>query len=349
MAKIEFSSISKNYGKTAALREFNLSVKHGELVSLVGPSGCGKTTALRIAAGFVIPDDGSVIIDGADATMQSAQKRNMGMVFQNYSLFPNLTVFGNVEFGLRTRKVRSVERRKLVGETIEMVRLNGLEDRYPHQLSGGQQQRVALARALAFRPTMLLLDEPLSALDAKVRLEVRSEIRRLQSELGVTTIFVTHDQEEALSISDRLAVMSDGVVEQVGTPIDIYRHPVNSFVAQFVGTIIELEATVLSASLVDIAGQVVQLPQSEYRVGRKLKLSVRPEEFEICATSVYSGCMKGKVTRREFRGASSILEVRVAGLESALQVLVAQNEEIPNKDENVFVRIRPDFKRITPV
>ena len=349
MTKLEFSGISKNYGKTVALRDFNLSVKQGELVSLVGPSGCGKTTALRIAAGFTAPNHGKVIVDSADVTLQPAQKRNMGMVFQNYSLFPNLTVFGNVEFGLRTRKVTAVERKKLVGETIDLVRLNGLEDRYPHQLSGGQQQRVALARALAFRPTVLLLDEPLSALDAKVRLEVRTEIRRLQSELGMTTIFVTHDQEEALSISDRLAVMSDGVLEQVGTPFDVYRHPVNSFVAQFVGTIIEIEATVLSASLVDIAGQAVNLTQSEYGVGRKLKLSVRPEEFEICATNVYSGCMKGKVTRREFRGASSILEVRVAGLESALQVLVAQNEEIPNKDENVFVRIRPDFKRITPV
>lgn len=349
MTKLEFSGVSKSYGKTVALRDFNLSVKQGELVSLVGPSGCGKTTALRIAAGFVIPDNGYVIIDGIDVTAQPAQKRNLGMVFQNYSLFPNLTVFGNIEFGLRTRKVTSVERKKLVGETIEMVRLNGLEDRYPHQLSGGQQQRVALARALAFRPTMLLLDEPLSALDAKVRLEVRNEIRRLQSEIGVTTIFVTHDQEEALSISDRLAVMSDGVIEQVGTPSDIYRHPVNSFVAQFVGTIIEMEATVLSSSLVDIAGQVVHLPQSDYGVGRKLKLSVRPEEFEICATNVYSGCMRGRVTRREFRGASSILEVQIDGLESALQVLVNQGDLTPNKDGYVFIRIRSDFTRITPL
>ena len=273
----------------------------------------------------------------------------MGMVFQNYSLFPNLTVFGNVEFGLRTRKVTAVERKKLVGETIELVRLNGLEDRYPHQLSGGQQQRVALARALAFRPTVLLLDEPLSALDAKVRLEVRTEIRRLQSELGMTTIFVTHDQEEALSISDRLAVMSDGVLEQVGTPFDVYRHPVNSFVAQFVGTIIEIEATVLSASLVDIAGQAVNLTQSEYGVGRKLKLSVRPEEFEICATNVYSGCLRGRVVRHEFRGASSILEVHIAGLENSIQVLAAPDDALLSKDGSVFVRLRPDFQRITPL
>ena len=232
---LKFSGARKSFGDVVALAGFDLEVAKGELVTLLGPSGCGKTTALRIAAGFEQPDSGTVELHGVNITNQPAHKRNMGMVFQNYSLFPHMNVTENVGFGLKVRGKESAEREMLVTAAIDRVRLNGLGERYSHQLSGGQQQRVALARALVFEPQVLLLDEPLSALDAKVRAELRDEIRLLQSEAGVATIFVTHDQDEALSISDRICIMKDGHVQQIGTPRDVYLHPANAFVARFVG------------------------------------------------------------------------------------------------------------------
>lgn len=234
-SELRFESITKRFGATVALIDFELPVASGELVTLLGPSGCGKTTALRIAAGFEVPDTGRVIVNGVDITTTAAHRRNMGMVFQNYSLFPNMTVFDNVMFGLRMRRDDRSSARRRVDEMLQLVRLDGLATRFPHQLSGGQQQRVALARALAFRPAVLLLDEPLSALDAKVRAEIREEIRQLTTRLGTTTLLVTHDQDEALGISDRICVMDGGRIEQVGTPTEIYDHPVGSFVADFVG------------------------------------------------------------------------------------------------------------------
>lgn len=234
-AGLEFSNITKRFGSTVALHEFSLTIRSGELVCLLGPSGCGKTTALRIAAGFEMADHGTVKSGTTDITAMPANRRNMGMVFQSYSLFPHLTVVDNVAFGLKMRKIASRERRQCAMEMLELVRLSNLEGRYPHQLSGGQQQRVALARALAIQPSVLLLDEPLSALDAKVREEVREEIRLLNKTLGTTTLFVTHDQDEALEISDRICVMNQGRVEQVGTPTEVYDQPANDFVADFVG------------------------------------------------------------------------------------------------------------------
>lgn len=232
---LEFESLTKCFGATTALQEFNLSVAAGELVTLLGPSGCGKTTALRLAAGFERPDSGRVVLGGVDVTDLPPHRRTIGMVFQNYSLFPHLNVADNIMFGLRMRRTNRDEARMRAREMLDLVRLHGLAERYPHQLSGGQQQRVALARALTIRPDVLLLDEPLSALDAKVRGEVRDEIRSLTTKLATTTIFVTHDQDEALGISDRLCVMNEGVVEQVGTPAEIYDNPRTSFVAGFVG------------------------------------------------------------------------------------------------------------------
>jgi putative spermidine/putrescine transport system ATP-binding protein len=235
MSSVTFNSISKNFGDVIALQNFSLSLNEGELVTLLGPSGCGKTTALRIAAGFETSDAGTFSVGGVDVTGLAPQKRNMGMVFQNYSLFPHLTVRENIEFGLSVRKHDKSRRLTRVNDMLELVQLGKLGARFPHQLSGGQQQRVALARALAIGPSVLLLDEPLSALDARVRTEVRDEIRQLQQRTATTTLFVTHDQDEAVAISDRICVMGNGTIHQVGTPRDVYMNPATEFAATFIG------------------------------------------------------------------------------------------------------------------
>jgi putative spermidine/putrescine transport system ATP-binding protein len=234
-ATVELEDVVKSYGSSIALTGLSLKVQPGEFVSLLGPSGCGKTTALRALAGLEGIDSGAIRIDGEDVAAVSANKRDMGMVFQQYSLFPHMTVRQNVAFGLEMRRVAAAERRTRVVDALDMVHLAEFAERYPHQLSGGQQQRVALARALVTRPRVLLLDEPLSALDAKVRVSLRDEIRRIQTDLGITTLFVTHDQEEALAVSDRIAVMNKGNIEQIGTPEELYLSPTTSFTADFVG------------------------------------------------------------------------------------------------------------------
>ena len=236
--------LEKSFGPTRVVKDFNLGIDKGEFVSLLGPSGCGKTTVLRMVAGFETPTSGAIRIDGKDWSGLKPNQRNIGMVFQAYALFPNLTVAQNVGFGLKVAGVDKAEIDKRVDEMLELIGLPDLGGRYPFQLSGGQQQRVALARALARQPRVLLLDEPLSALDAKIRVSLRDEIREIQRELGITTIFVTHDQEEALSMSDRVVVMNRGIADQVGTPFDIYNRPTTRFVAEFVGTLSILKATV---------------------------------------------------------------------------------------------------------
>lgn len=255
---LRYEGVSKTYGATFALADFDLAVSRGEFVTLLGPSGCGKSTALRVAAGFVAPDGGRVKVGDVDITHTPARNRSMGMVFQNYSLFPHLTVRENVAFGPRMRRQPHKEVLLRSNEMLELVRLIDLADRLPHQLSGGQQQRVALARALATRPNVLLLDEPLSALDAKVRAEVRDEIRRLVRELGTTTLFVTHDQDEALGISDRVCVMSAGRIEQIGRPTEVYDRPANDFVAQFVG---EINLLRVHSELIRVRPERVRLHQ----------------------------------------------------------------------------------------
>jgi len=234
-SKLELSNITRKFGSVTALAGLNLTVEPGELVALLGPSGCGKTTALRIVAGLESADSGSLVVNGVSYLDKPANERDMGMVFQSYSLFPNMTVSQNIEYGLQVRKIESTKRRKIINEKLELVALGEKANSYPHQLSGGQQQRVALARALAIEPTVLLLDEPLSALDAQVRSQIREEIRRIQLSLGITTLFVTHDQEEAMSIADRVGVMSHGKLEQIDRPISIYNNPATPFVASFVG------------------------------------------------------------------------------------------------------------------
>jgi len=239
---VELAGLRRVFGDVVALDGLTLTLSPGELVALLGPSGCGKTTALRILAGLERPDGGRVVVDGRDVTHLPANRRGMGMVFQAYSLFPNLSARDNVAFGLRVRRQSADRRRQRAGELLDLVGLSSAADRYPHELSGGQQQRVALARALAIEPQVLLLDEPLSALDAKVRAQLRDEIRRLQSEVGITALFVTHDQEEALSIADRVGVMSHGRLEQIASPDEVYGRPATAFVAQFVGAMNRLPA-----------------------------------------------------------------------------------------------------------
>jgi len=228
MTFLELSSLRKEFGAAVAVQDFNLQVEKGEFVSFLGPSGCGKTTVLRMIAGFEKPTRGRIIIDGKDVTALNANKRNIGMVFQQYALFPNMTVADNIQFGLKVAGADGGLRQKRIKDMLGIIHMEQFANRYPHQLSGGQQQRVALARALAIQPQVLLLDEPLSALDAKIRVNLRQEIRSIQRQLGITTIFVTHDQEEALSISDRIVVMNQGVIDQLGTPLDIYNRPQTS-------------------------------------------------------------------------------------------------------------------------
>jgi putative spermidine/putrescine transport system ATP-binding protein len=319
MSNLEFASIRKTFGGTVALHSLDLDVQQGELISLLGPSGCGKTTALRIAAGFEFPDSGSIIVGGTDITPMPAHKRNMGMVFQSYSLFPNLDVSGNVDYGLRTRKANRADSRKRVAEMLELVQLTPHAKKYPHQLSGGQQQRVALARALAIAPSVLLLDEPLSALDAKVRAALRDEIRRIQTEVGITTLFVTHDQEEALAISDRIAVMSQGRIEQLGTPTDIYRNPSTAFVARFIGSMNELPVTVVDGHTVRVLDVPVHVTRgTQLAADATATLLVRPEDTHFVSNG--EAGLAGHVVGQTFQGVSTTVAVRLASLDTLISV-----------------------------
>ncbi len=284
MPGLELQGLHKQFGDVVALRTLDLSVNSGEFVSLLGPSGCGKTTALRIVAGFEHADQGRILVEGKDITDVPANRRDMGMVFQSYSLFPNMTAQQNVEFGLRIRRQRSAERARRASELLDLVGLASAVGRYPHQLSGGQQQRVALARALAIEPQVLLLDEPLSALDAKVRVQLREEIRRIQTQLGITALYVTHDQEEALSVSDRVVVLSHGQIEQVGSPAEIYGEPRTVFVAAFIGTMNRIEATVRSDSpgMVESAGRLLPADAArQWTGGPNVLMLIRPEVITL--------------------------------------------------------------------
>ena len=294
------------FGSVQALDRFSLDIGPGEFVALLGPSGCGKTTALRILAGFESANSGQVLVDGRDIQSMPAQRRGMGMVFQSYSLFPNMTVLQNVAYGLRLRKVGSSERKAKAMSLLEMVELKDRAQRYPHQLSGGQQQRVALARALAIEPRVLLLDEPLSALDAKVRVQLREQIRALQRRLAITTVFVTHDQDEALSMADRVAVMRQGRLEQVAPPAELYSDPQTAFVAEFVGTMNRLPAKVVSPGRVAVLGhEVAARGPAANGVGGAVDALVRPESL---ALSLVPGA-NGIVTAVTFRGAQSRVDV----------------------------------------
>lgn len=317
---IVFRDVCKSFGTTVALSHFDIAVQDGELVTLLGPSGCGKSTALRIAAGFEVADSGDVAIGGTSVIGLPPSKRGIGMVFQNYSLFPHLTVRENLEFGMRVRRVGRVQRAARVDELLQLVRLDGLANRYPHQVSGGQQQRVALARALAVQPRVLLLDEPLSALDATVRIEVRDEIRRIQRESGIATVFVTHDQEEALAISDRICVMREGSVEQVGVPQAVYRFPSTPFVARFVGKVNDLEVELRSSTTVSLRGHATEIlvPSTTMSVG-EARLLIRPEDVRLVAARE-SRALQGTVENLYFGGATTSVDVLITGTRQSIQV-----------------------------
>ena len=311
MAELELKHLRRQFGDFTALDGIDLEVASGEFVSFLGPSGCGKTTALRLIAGFDRPTSGRIVIDGREITGTPPNRRDIGMVFQAYSLFPNMTAERNVEFGLRVRKQSRADRGTKARELLDLVGLSEAASRYPHQLSGGMQQRVALARALAIQPRLLLLDEPLSALDAKVRVQLREEIRRIQTALGITTIYVTHDQEEALSISDRVAVLSKGQIEQIGTPAEIYGSPATPFVAQFVGTMNRIESTVSrdTPGTVDSSGVRIPVAAAQgRRPGERVLLLVRPETVELEAATENGG-LSGVVVSHTFLG--SVTRVRV--------------------------------------
>src|SRR5689334_18077636 len=289
MAFLELQNLHRDFGTNKALDGIEIALGEGEFLSLLGPSGCGKTTALRLVAGFDRPDSGRIVVDGKDVTGVSPNKRDMGMVFQAYSLFPNMTAAQNVQFGLKIRRRPGGDRRKRVEDLLELVGLGHAGGRYPWQLSGGMQQRVALARALAIEPRVLLLDEPLSALDAKVRVQLREEIRRIQLELGITTLYVTHDQEEALSVSDHVAVMYGGRIEQMGSPAEMYSAPATPFVAEFIGTMNRLEGTVVEGG-VDHAGTMLHIEAARDRSrGERVLVLVRPETVEVDPASANGG------------------------------------------------------------
>jgi putative spermidine/putrescine transport system ATP-binding protein len=306
-AGVSLENLVRTFGKVRALDGLTLAIEPGEFMALLGPSGCGKTTALRVLAGFETVDGGRVIVDGLDVSDVTARKRDMGMVFQSYSLFPNMSALDNVAFGLRMRKQSGRDRRAKASELLEMVGLGDQRAKYPHQMSGGQQQRIALARALAIEPRVLLLDEPLSALDAMVRAELRDQIRSLQQRLAITTVFVTHDQEEVLSMADRVCVMSNGHIEQVASPAELYSRPGTAFVAQFVG--------ISSRYPVEAVGQRVELfgQQSAVRSGEGTGISgpadalLRPEDVTIDVDPTGQGF----ITRKSFLGAMTRLTVQV--------------------------------------
>jgi len=306
---VSLRGLTRAFGATRALDEMSLDIEPGELVALLGPSGCGKTTALRIVAGFEFADSGQVLVDGKDVSGVPANKRDMGMVFQSYSLFPNMSALDNVAFGLRMRGIGTAGRRQHAAELLDMVGLAPQARQFPHQLSGGQQQRVALARALAIQPRVLLLDEPLSALDAKVRLQLREQIRTLQQRLGTTTLFVTHDQEEALSMSDRVGVMRSGKLEQVATPDELYSRPATAFVAEFVGTMNRLPGELSGdGRAVTVVGVTVPV-QAGGPASGPVDALVRPENLTVAPSEAGDGI----VTVRTFLGAVTRLTVRLSG------------------------------------
>ncbi len=345
-AYLELNNVQKHFIQFIAVENFNLHVKKGEFVSFLGPSGCGKTTTLRMIAGFEKPTSGEILLDGKDITPVPANRRNIGMVFQSYALFPNMTVAANIGFGLKIAKAKDSVIKQRINDMLEIIHMEEFSKRYPHQLSGGQQQRVALARALAIQPQVLLLDEPLSALDAKIRLSLRQEIRAIQRQLGITTIYVTHDQEEALSISDRIVVMNRGKMEQVGAPPEIYNAPQTRFVASFVGTLNLLSAQVVDGgkAQVKLDGQEITLPQKlDAPAGQAISLAIRPEAITLDGHDDSTlNRLRGEVQDVAFLG--SVVRVRVQLAEQALNYDMFNSPNLipPKHGETITLGFKPE-------
>ena len=347
---LEIVDASRSFSKVRALDGFSISVSPGELVALLGPSGCGKTTALRAVAGLEQLDFGAVRVGGSDVTHLPPHRRHLGMVFQAYSLFPNMDALDNVAFGLEVRKVPAARRRARAGELLDLVGLTGMAQRFAHELSGGQQQRVALARALCAEPDLLLLDEPLSALDAKVRGQLRDEIRRIQLELGITTLFVTHDQEEALSMSDRVGVMRNGKLEQLAPPAEVYSRPATDFVAQFVGSVSRLPGRITEPGRVDVIGSAFSVPATSsgagFAAGTAVYVLVRPESVRLRPAPAGAAV----IARSSFLGATvRVVATLPDGVEVSSTLPAAEGSslfpgsraDVELLDEVLFVEPRP--------
>jgi len=329
MVTVRLDNIVKTFGKVIAIDHVTLTINHGEFFSFLGPSGCGKTTTLRVIAGLEWCDSGRIFFDDQDVTDLPPYKRGTGMVFQNYALWPHMTVFDNIAYGLKIRKLPKDEIRRRVKEVLELVKLAGMEDRYPTQLSGGQQQRVALARALVVEPRVLLLDEPLSNLDAKLRIEMREEIKKIQKKLGITAIYVTHDQEEAMVISDRIAVLNQGKVMQVGTPQELYRRPRNLFVATFLGRytifrgkVSEVDpsriVTVKAGSLV-VKG-MTPAPDIKVSEGDDVVIIIRPHSFKLTPPTKPHNVIEGVIDWVSYIGPYFEIRVRASGIDFLFNV-----------------------------
>lgn len=349
MASIKLEKINKNFPNVKALIDINQEIQSGKFFTLLGPSGCGKTTLLRTIAGFYRQDSGHLIISNQIIDDVPAHDRDTGMVFQSYAIFPHMTVFENVAFGLKTRKVNPSEIKKRVEKVLEKVHLTGYEGRTPDQLSGGQQQRVGLARAMVIEPKVLLMDEPLSNLDAKLRVSMRDEIRSMQKELKITTVYVTHDQEEALAISDSIAVMNSGEIQQVGSPWEIYKNPANTFVASFVG-----DTNFIDGELVDPTKDSISILVDKHKIKtnnpsvsmKKIRVSIRPEDLSIVSDSVSDNdfsCIPGIVEKSTFVG--SLIRYSV-DCGDKLKLIVErhrpQSEAIMPNNTSVFVKIPVD-------
>lgn len=349
MSFLEIRNLEKSFGPQRVVKEFSLGIEKGEFVSFLGPSGCGKTTVLRMVAGFETPTSGNILIEGKDVVAQRPNQRNIGMVFQSYALFPNMTVAENVAFGLKVARLSKLEIDARVDEMLQLIKLPQLAKRYPYQISGGQQQRVALARALATKPKVLLLDEPLSALDAKIRVSLREEIRALQRSLGITTIFVTHDQDEALSISDRIVVMNEGRSEQIGSPVDIYNRPATRFVASFIGTLSLLKASIVEPKdgAVTIDGQVVRSGKAidGAQRGDIWSVALRPESLKLATGGTAPenmNCLRGMIEEITFLG--SVVRFRVRFKTGFVSVDTFNNPlaALPQRGSEVAVYFTPD-------
>lgn len=351
---VEIKGAVKRFGNTTVLNGIHLGVKQGELLTLLGPSGCGKTTTLNLIAGFLDADEGDVYIKGKKVTNVPPYKRDLGMVFQTYSLFPHMTVYENLDFGLKLRKVEKSKKKEKIARALELVKMAGLEDRYPRELSGGQRQRVAIARALVVEPELLLLDEPLSNLDAKLRHELRAEIKRLQNEIGVTTIFVTHDQEEALSLSDRVVVMNGGKIEQISSPTSIYNHPETEFVYQFIGKSNRFDGKVVSAGhqkiTVKMGEEVTKVDvdnvmgtDKSCRPGDEVKLYIRPEKVHIGSSrsslDPSIDVHKAEITQINYLGTTWEVDVLLMG--KPMQILTAAFDSAWQPGSEVFVGWSP--------
>jgi putative spermidine/putrescine transport system ATP-binding protein len=346
MAFLELTGVQKRFaGGVVAVEDFNLAAEAGEFVSFLGPSGCGKTTTLRMIAGFEDPTAGTITIDGRDVTRVPPNRRNVGMVFQSYALFPNMSVAQNIGFGLKLRGRARDHIASRVAELLKLIHLEGRGDRYPYQLSGGQQQRVALARALAIEPSVLLLDEPLSALDAKIRVALRHEIRSIQRQLGITTVYVTHDQEEALELSDRIVVMSEGRMEQVGTPFEIYNFPATTFVASFVGTLNQLTGTVVDGpgGVVEVAGQRIRASRGITAApGNDMSISIRPEMLSVGEGATGANRLSGHVHDVSFLGAVVRIDVALGDQVMSVDVFSDPNLSVPERGSDITVSFPPE-------